>query len=85
MVCLLRPNIANLYMDSLPLTFLEETLGHWFPYDGSQHTYKNTKTSCIASHLSACNDLLYHLLFIKYKQFQGEFDPKICKGNYKGI
>lgn len=81
MVCLLRLNIAKLNMDYLPLTILEETLGHWFPYYESQHTNKITNTSSIASQLSACNELFNHLLFIKCKQFQSE----ICKGNYKGI
>lgn len=77
MVCLLRLNIAKLNMDYLPLTILEETLGHWFPYYESQHTNKNTNTSSIASQLSACNELFNHLLFIKCKQFQSEVDPKI--------
>lgn len=75
-VCLLRLNIANLNMDYLPLTILEETLGHWFPYYESQHTNKNTNTSSIASQLSACNELFNHLLSIKCKQFQSKVDPK---------
>lgn len=76
MVCLLRLNIAKLNMDYLPLTILEETLGHWFPYYESQHTNKITNTSSIASQLPACNELFNHLLFIKCKQFQSEVDPK---------